>query len=363
MKLLAGIGSVESAEPSVAMWDLARLVAADAELTSLFAGGIAEVAAPLAAPPAPDERAGLADFRQRFAAFLAQFGSRGPNEWEGSSPTWGTDPALALAAIDRLRMSDAAHDPRGQQARLERERLAVTDEARRRLRPPQRQIFNRALRSAQLFCQGRERSKTTVIRALHGVRLSERELARRSRERGGPPDLADMWLVNTEELPAYMADPGAFSAVLDERRARKEQLASLVPPFVFEGTQPPLDRWAPRDAPVEIAKAGQTLDGIAGCPGRATGRARVVLDPADPRGLCPGDVLVAPITDPSWTPLFVAADAVIVDVGAQLSHAVIVSRELGIPCVVSVTGATASIPDGAMVEVDGDRGVVTVLEV
>jgi pyruvate,water dikinase len=54
---------------------------------------------------------------------------------------------------------------------------------------------------------------------------------------------------------------------------------------------------------------------------------------------------------------------VVVDVGAQLSHAVIVSRELGIPCVVSVTGATTSIPDGAMVEVDGDRGVVTVLEV
>ena len=115
-------------------------------------------------------------------------------------------------------------------------------------------------------------------------------------------------------------------------------------------------------APIELAKVGGSLTGIAGCPGVARGRARVVLDPLDPRGLGPGDVLVAPITDPSWTPLFVAAEAVVVDVGAEMSHAIIVARELGIPAVVSVTGATRSIPDGAMLEVDGDNGVVKVLE-
>jgi pyruvate,water dikinase len=68
------------------------------------------------------------------------------------------------------------------------------------------------------------------------------------------------------------------------------------------------------------------------------------------------------MTDPAWTPLFVPAAAVVVDVGAPLSHAIIVSRELGIPCVVSVNEATQRIPDGALVEVDGTTGVVTVLE-
>ena len=72
---------------------------------------------------------------------------------------------------------------------------------------------------------------------------------------------------------------------------------------------------------------------------------------------------MAPITDPSWTPLFVPAAAVVVDVGAPMSHAVIVSRELGIPCVVSATDATSLIPDGADVEVDGTSGVVTVISV
>ena len=82
----------------------------------------------------------------------------------------------------------------------------------------------------------------------------------------------------------------------------------------------------------------------------------------DPTALGPGDVLVAPSTDPSWTPLFVPAGGVVVDVGAALSHAIIVSRELGIPCVVSATNATRRIRDGARVRVDGNTGVVTVLD-
>ena len=72
-------------------------------------------------------------------------------------------------------------------------------------------------------------------------------------------------------------------------------------------------------------------------------------------------MLVAPLTDPSWTPLFVPAAGVVVD-GAALSHAIIVSRGLGIPCVVSATDATKRIPDGALVRVDGDTGIVTILD-
>ena len=79
------------------------------------------------------------------------------------------------------------------------------------------------------------------------------------------------------------------------------------------------------------------------------------------RSRCRPASAVAPMTDPSWTPLFVPAAAVIVDVGAAQSHAMIVSRELGIPCVPSVTHATKRIPDGATVRVNGDAGTVEIL--
>ena len=75
----------------------------------------------------------------------------------------------------------------------------------------------------------------------------------------------------------------------------------------------------------------------------------------------PGEILVAPQTDPSWTPLFTLAAAVVVDVGSMSSHAMIVSRELGIPCAAGVTGASRRITTGSLVEVDGSSGTVTLL--
>ncbi|HYT40279.1 MAG TPA: PEP-utilizing enzyme, partial [Acidimicrobiia bacterium] len=103
------------------------------------------------------------------------------------------------------------------------------------------------------------------------------------------------------------------------------------------------------------------LSGRPGSPGVATGRARVVHDVAEATALEPGDILVAPTTDLSWTPLFPAAAAVVVETGTLHSDAVIVSRELGIPCVPSTAAATLRIPDGAMVTVDGNAGTVTML--
>jgi pyruvate,water dikinase len=162
------------------------------------------------------------------------------------------------------------------------------------------------------------------------------------------------------ELDAFLADPPSFSETIRARRQDYRELFDLEPPFVVEGEVPPLSQWDRRSRTVEHARTGEVLAGIPGCPGKATGRARVILDPADAEDLQPGDVLVAPITDPAWTPLFVPASAVVVDVGAQISHAVIVSRELGIPCVVSVTDATRRIPDGAIVTVDGTTGSVSI---
>ena len=147
-----------------------------------------------------------------------------------------------------------------------------------------------------------------------------------------------------------------------ERRAEYNELLEREPQFVFAGEADPPDTWRRRDSDeADTLGAGESLEGLPGCAGSAEGRARVVLDSNDPTALEPGDILVAPITDPSWTPLFVPAAAVVVDVGAPLSHAIIVRRELGIPCVVSATDATRRIPDGATIRVDGDTGSVTVL--
>jgi pyruvate,water dikinase len=91
------------------------------------------------------------------------------------------------------------------------------------------------------------------------------------------------------------------------------------------------------------------------------GTARIIVDPFETGDFGPGDILIAPQTDPAWTPLFLSAAAVVNNVGSIITHSVIVCRELGLPCVVAVADATKRIPDGAQIEVDGLAGTVRVI--
>ena len=359
MRLVAGLGEVDSAAPSLAMWDLGRIVASSPALSALFDRGVDGVLAGAAGVEGSEGKA----FRHEFDRFLYEYGSRGPNEWEMSSPSWEARPELALAAVDRMRLAPEESSPRRAAAALagDRESLAASLVPQMAADPDAQAQFAAAIDAAKVFLPGRERSKTNVIRLVNEMRVAGNELGRRMAAAGHIARLEDVSMLMEEELDAFLADPGAFSGVIASRAAAYAELFDLEPPFVIAGTVPPLGEWRRRDRIVAHAPAGTTLTGIPGCPGQARGRARVILDPADPTALESGDVLVAPITDPAWTPLFVAASAVVVDVGAQMSHAVIVSRELGIPCVVSVADATRKIPDGAMVSVDGTTGEVTLL--
>jgi pyruvate,water dikinase len=217
--------------------------------------------------------------------------------------------------------------------------------------------FDMALRSAHLYLAGRERAKTNIIKVLHEVRMAAFALAARTGYSS-----SQVCMLLADELDAFVAQPEEFRARLAQRERQYMELFELEPPFIVNGVVPPLSEWARKgQSQATIVTAGEVLEGMPGAPGTYTGKARIILDPADPFALEPGEVLIAPFTDPAWTPLFVPAGAVVVNVGAVVSHAIIVSRELGMPCVVSVTDATDRIPDGAIVTVDGAMGTVTVV--
>ncbi|MGH2759059.1 MAG: PEP-utilizing enzyme [Actinomycetota bacterium] len=357
MRLVAGIGDVDSAAPPMAMWELSRLISGSPDLSAAFDDGTVGLLDRLRG------RESAEDFLKLFDGFIYEFGSRGPNEWEMRCPTWETDPELALVAIDRMRLADDAGDPAASQRRLAAEREAISAEVLGQLEPAP-EVHGQmaaALNAAKVFLPGRERTKTTIIKVTQEARLAARELGRRMCANDVFERPESLSMLCDTELNDFLADPNKWSDTIAERERLYDRLQSLEPPFIIDGAVPPVDEWKQREtAPLHVAP-GTTLAGLAGCPGAARGRARVIMSPFDGRGLEPGDVLVAPLTDPSWTPLFVPACAVVVDVGAPLSHAVIVSRELGVPCVVSVTNATRKIPDGALVEVDGTAGTVTVL--
>jgi pyruvate,water dikinase len=104
------------------------------------------------------------------------------------------------------------------------------------------------------------------------------------------------------------------------------------------------------------------LRGTPVSPGRVTGRARVIHDPRTDGPMAPGEILVAPVTDAGWTPLFALASGLVVDMGSALSHGSTVAREYGLPAVVNVRSATSSIRSGDLLSVDGAAGTVTIIE-
>jgi pyruvate,water dikinase len=331
LRLIAGAGDVDSAGPSRSMWKLSRLD--------------------------PDSDA----FRAEFDRFLHEFGARGPNEWDPFSETWETRPALALALIDTMRAAPAGQSPESRFARVVVDREAATEEALACVKGNDEAtgMLIAAQASALRFNSWRERSKTNCVKVIQEQRAALFELGSRHLA-----DRREICMLVDAELDRFVADPTALATTIAERRAAWDRLWDLETPYFVQ-----TDRGVPdlADLPAKAAStvaavgAGTVLTGAPGCAGVVEGVARVVTDPSDPSALQPGDVLVAPNTDPSWTPMFVAAGGVVVGVGAMNSHAVIVSRELGIPCVVSVTDCTKLIADGARVRVDGDTGTVTVL--
>jgi len=359
MRVLAALGDVDSAEPSYALWDLSRRIGRSGELTAAFDQGVDGLLGRLEAADTQEARAFVESWRE----FIARFGARGPNEWDMRSDTWETRPEIALAALDRVRFQRDDESPRARSREHARDREKLTAEVRDRLadQPELLAQFEAALHAANMMAW-RERTKTNIVKALHEARMVFRELGRREAQSRHLIEPGHIFMLLDDELEAFIADPGLFRDELAARAADYLELFELEPPFIIaDGAVRPLGEWPRRgSAPPLVASSGTVLHGVPGGPGSASGRARVVLDPSDPGALGPGDILVAPLTDPAWTPLFMAAGGVVVDVGGQISHAIIVCRELGLPCAVSVTDATRRLPDGAMITVDGDTGTVTV---
>jgi phosphohistidine swiveling domain-containing protein len=358
IRLLAGI-EVDSAAPSHAMWDLGRFAAANPAVAAAFEAGPDAVLDRLGASDDPS----AAEFLARFDQFLVDHGARAQNEYDPRSSSWEVKPRIALAAIDLMRRSDESSSPAARNVTSIAERDRVTAEIREKIAgdPETAGLFEAALTSAQIFLAGRERAKTNCVTVINEARMALHEYGRRLVERGIIAEVEQVFMLIDEELDQIRAKPESFTQVIADRWAQYRTLFDYEPVFIVNGRVPSLSEMTRRDSKqVTTAVSGTVLQGAAGSGGVASGRARIVLDAADPVDFEPGDVLIAPQTDPSWVPLMVPASAVIVNVGAQGSHAMIVSRELGIPCVVSVADATDIIPDGAMVTVDGNAGTVTV---
>jgi phosphohistidine swiveling domain-containing protein len=358
-RITSAIGDVDSAVQSFELWELSRQVKSSPAVAAAFDQGVGGLLDRLRASGDPEAKR----FLERWDAFTDRWGFLGPSVWEFRSPTYRTHPEIPLRMLDRARRAPDSLSPSARAATLIAQREAAIAEIARRLagNAEVQDRFTAAARAARNLLAARERSKVQNTRLMDEARTAVRELGQRLVKRGQLSRWEHVLLVTNDEADAFVANPAAYAGLIAERAAQLALLESKEPPFVFEGEPPPLSAFKDRNSgKVEIAGAGTQLIGIGVSPGRYTGRARVITSLAVESELEPGEVIVAVNTDASWGPLFLAAGAVVVETGATISHAAIVSRELGIPAAVSVTGATRRILDGSTITVDGNTGTVTV---
>lgn len=355
--ILGYAGDVESAAPTYSLWNLSRTVRADADLTVLFDSGVDAVAAKL-----PTASGG---FWSDFSAFIGEFGYRGPSEWDLGTESWESKPTLALSLIDKMRLLADSEAPSAKQTAHAAETDKAMAEATAGMDAATEAAFRGAIGSARRFAAWRESGKSSCIKIMNEARMALIELGERLAATGVLDHSRQIFIALDDELDALALGATHLRETLREREAAWKALAELEPPTFIDGSKPlpPLSSLAKRGASdVERAAVGEVLTGAASSQGIVEGTVRVVLGTDRIDEFQPGEVLVAPQTDPSWTPLFLVAAGVVVNTGSMGSHAMIVARELGIPCVGGLVGATQRLKTGDRVRVDGSKGTVEVLE-
>jgi pyruvate,water dikinase len=299
-------------------------------------------------------------FLAELEKFLARYGARCAGEIDITRPRWREEPALVLQAVGaQLRGAElGAH-------RREHARLATEAEAaRERLLAAVRatrggwwksRVARRLVRVMRALMALREHPKFLLVRGLGVLREVIREEARGLQARGVLKDAEDVYFLELPELLRLLEGGGAVEGLVARRREEHEHYRQLAPPRVLtsHGEQVAGQR---QGGALPVG----ALAGSAASAGVAEGPARVVLDPQTAT-LEKGEVLVAPGTDPGWTPLFLNAAGLVTEVGGLMTHGSVVAREYGIPAVVGVPGATRVIRTGQRVRVHGDLGYVEML--
>lgn len=286
--------------------------------------------------------------------FIVRHGYHGPLEGEISARTWREDSRPVVQLAERYRAMDDADSPLAVAARNAQLRAAARAQLLGRLGPLGRMRARAILAMAVRYLPLRGVGKVSFLQTLDVARAATRRIGTHLEGAGTLEDRDDAFLLLAPEL--LETTPGTpLGELVAIRRAQRAAHETVRLPGAWRGR--------PQTEPIvagEAADRSATLTGIGASPGVVEGPVRIVLDPTFD-DVEDGEILVAPTTDPSWASIMLTSAALVVDLGGQLSHAAVVARELGVPCVMGTRDGTRRLQTGDICRVDGHAGTVEVL--
>jgi pyruvate,water dikinase len=290
-------------------------------------------------------------FKKRFRDFIKEYGHRAVYELDIINPRWEEDPSYLMDII-KSTMADANYEQwkAGQKEKFDQAWREVTAKV------PNDELaeIRKGIKEAQEGAAVREMTKSLLVITLKPYRLMALELGKRLTQRGIIEEQNDVFYCSWSDLVSILDgdwNGEGLRILVAARKASQREKEAFNPPDVILGEEPVFSETV-------SLSSSDCLPGVAAAGGKACGIARLIRHPEEGNRLQPGDVLVAPSTDPGWTPLFLKACAVVMETGGYLSHGSIVAREFGVPAVVNVPGVMRIIKDGQKIVVDGDEGKV-----
>ncbi|MHC4599471.1 MAG: PEP/pyruvate-binding domain-containing protein [Planctomycetota bacterium] len=353
--LTSGLPGMQSAESGLDLWRVASI----AGETPAVKEAVLEEAGFDAVRERTEGTEGGEAFLEAWDRFMALHGHHARGEIEHANPRWRERPDEVLHMVRGYLQNLEADNPVARLRERVEARVRLTRACRRRLKNPFKKIaFNFLVHWAQRGSVVRENVKNQAVRRFALGRTLLLALGKKLAAWGVLENREDVFFLRFDELEAVSTCRAPFDVAetVAERKADHEKFLTLTPPSVIVG------RFDPDDfEPDPVDEDAEVLEGVAVMSGVVRGPARVILR-AGTEHVRPGEILVAPFTDPGWTPFFVNAAGIVMDMGGLLSHGSIIAREYGIPAVVNVGPATKIIETGQTIEVDGDRGVVRLLK-
>ncbi len=360
--LMCGQGGMISAEPAKRLIELGEIaVMSETLVTALRKGTLEEILREIELLPA---------FKAKYDEYLEKFGDRCLDELKLESATLHDDPLLLLHSVGQY-----AERLKKEGAIVKRDvETELRDKAEKRVRQAlapsvfRRVVFNWVLRHARARMVGRENLRFERTRLFGRVRRVFLEIGKRLYSLGLLNDARDVFYLELHEVLGFIEGTTTtvnLKGLVAVRKADFEQFRSQAAPDDRFETRGIVNQGNAFVGKIPIA-THRSLDpnerkGMGCCPGSVRGSVRVVRDPKNAK-LNHGEIIVAERTDPGWIMLFPCASALLVERGSLLSHAAIVSREMGIPSIVSLAGVTTWLKDGDWIEMDGSTGIVRKIE-
>jgi pyruvate,water dikinase len=344
-------------EMDLELWRIATVIKGDAESAEAFANGEPEV---LARRYLEGTLPGAA--QSALSGFMDRYGMRGAGEIDLGQPRWCEDPTAIIETLrSYLQISEQASpallfemNARAAEQSLERMAAIVRKTRAGWLKE---KLLRAAARRVRLLLGARESPKFYAVRAMWVARKTLLEIGEEFAAAGTVLRREDMFFLHVNELEAMAGgedrDWKALVAARREAYAREARRRQVPRVLVSDG----------RAFYEGVGAESDTADSITGSPvsaGVVEGVVHVVFDPGSAR-LTPGEILVCRGTDPAWTPLFMAAGGLVMEVGGMMTHGSVVAREYGIPAVVGVHKATLRLKDGQRIRLDGTRGTIVFL--